>query len=156
MVNNLPFTFYSNYALVLKSYLCPYVYLVLVIRSCPTLCNSVDCSPPGSSARGILQARILEWVAIPFPKGSSWPREWTWVSCTAGRFPITWATREAPTVEQPRRNHLEIKFFRSCHSWYLLFSVISPLWLSSTKSWEDVSVLPVKFIKSCICCFWFW
>ena len=98
------------------------------------------------------------WSGLPFPfsRRSSWSRDWTWVSCTAGRFPITWATGEAPTVEEPRRNHLEIKFFRSCHSWYHLFSVISPLWLSSTESWEDVSVLPVKFIKSCICCFWFW
>ena len=41
------------------------------LQSCPTLCNSMDCSPPGSSAHGILQAGILEWVAIPFSKGSS-------------------------------------------------------------------------------------
>ena len=47
------------------------------------------CSPPGSSAYGILQARILEWVAISSSRGSFWPRDWTWVSlssCTAGRF----------------------------------------------------------------------
>ena len=50
------------------------------------LCNPVDCSPPGSSVRGILQARILEWVAIPFSRGSSLPRDRTWVSCIAGRF----------------------------------------------------------------------
>ena len=52
-------------------------------QSCPTLC-----SPPGSSVHGILQARILEWVAMPFPRGSSWPRDWThvsWVVCT-GRW----------------------------------------------------------------------
>ena len=40
---------------------------VLVAQSCPTLCDHVDCSPPGSSARGILQARMLEWVGISFP-----------------------------------------------------------------------------------------
>ena len=46
----------------------------------------MDCSPPGSSVHGILQARILEWVAISFSRGSSWPRDQTWVSCTVGRF----------------------------------------------------------------------
>ena len=55
----------------------------------------MDCSLPGSSVHGILQARILEWVAIPFSRGSSWPRDWTWVSCIAGRFFTIWATREA-------------------------------------------------------------
>ena len=55
----------------------------------------MDCSPPGSSARGILQAGIVEWVTIPFSRGSSPPRDWTWVSCTADRlFPIS-APREA-------------------------------------------------------------
>ena len=43
-------------------------------QSCPTLCNSVDCSPPGTSVHGILQARILERIAMPFPRGSFWPR----------------------------------------------------------------------------------
>ena len=67
-----------------------------VAQSCPSLCNPVDCSPPGSSIHGILQARILEWVAISFSKGSSPPRDWTQVSCTAGRRFNLWATREAP------------------------------------------------------------
>ena len=44
---------------------------VLVAQSCPTLCDPMDCSPPGSSVHEILQARILEWVAIPFSRGSS-------------------------------------------------------------------------------------
>ena len=48
---------------------------VLVIQSCLTLCDPMDCSPPCSSVHGILQARILGWVAIPFSKGSSLPRE---------------------------------------------------------------------------------
>ena len=46
----------------------------------------MDCSPPGSSVHGILQARILEWVAMPSSRGSSWPRDWTQVSCTTGEF----------------------------------------------------------------------
>ena len=52
----------------------------------PTLCDPVDCSPPGSSVHEILQARILEWVAMPFSRGSSQPRDQTQVSSTAGRF----------------------------------------------------------------------
>ena len=46
----------------------------------------MDCSPPGPSVHGTSQAGVLEWVAIPFSKGSSWPRDQTWFSCTAGRF----------------------------------------------------------------------
>ena len=57
-------------------------------------CDPMDCSLPGSSAHGILQARILEWIAIPFSRGSSWPRDRTWVSCIAGRCFTIWATRE--------------------------------------------------------------
>ena len=53
----------------------------------------MDCSPPGSSIHGILQARILEWVAISFPRGSSWPRDRTQVSCIAGRYFNLWANR---------------------------------------------------------------
>ena len=71
---------------------------VKVTQLCPTLCNPMDCSPPGSSVHGILQAKTLEWVAIPFSRGSSWPRDWTQVSCIAGRFFISWATREAPKL----------------------------------------------------------
>ena len=57
----------------------------VVAQSRPTLCNPVDCSPPGSSVHGILQARILEWVAVSFSRGSSQPRDRTQVSCIAGR-----------------------------------------------------------------------
>ena len=49
---------------------CVYVY-VLVAQLCPTLCNPVDCSPPGSSLHGIFPVRILEWIAISFSRGSS-------------------------------------------------------------------------------------
>ena len=63
-----------------------------VRQSCPTLCDPVDCSPPGSCAHGILQARILEWVAIFFSRGSSWPRDWTQVSHIAGRGFNLWPT----------------------------------------------------------------
>ena len=66
-----------------------------VAQSCPTLCDPVDCSLPGFSVYGILQARILKWVAISFSRGSSQARNQTLVSCIAGRFFTNWATREA-------------------------------------------------------------
>ena len=59
---------------------------VLVAQLCLSLCDPVDCGPPGSSVHGILQARLLEWVAILFCRGSSQPRDRTQVSCIAGRF----------------------------------------------------------------------
>ena len=59
---------------------------VLVVHACPTVCDTMDCSLPGSSVHGILQARILEWVAIPFSRGSSQPRDRTQVSCIASGF----------------------------------------------------------------------
>ena len=67
----------------------------LVAKLCLTLCDPMVSSPPGSSVHGILQARILERVAIPFSRGSSQPRNQTQVSCIAGRFFTNWATREA-------------------------------------------------------------
>ena len=69
-----------------------------VAQSCPTLCDPMDCSPPGSSVHGILQARVLEWVAISFSRGSSWLRDWTQVSHIAGRRFNLWATREAECI----------------------------------------------------------
>ena len=64
-----------------------------------TLFNPVDCSLPGSSVHGILQARILEWVASSFSRGSSQTRNWIWVSRIAGRLFTIWATRESPSPE---------------------------------------------------------
>ena len=71
-----------------------------VAQSCLTLCDPVDCSPPGSFIHGILQARILEWVATSFSRGSSRPRDRTQVSCIAGRHFNLWATREAMHTNQ--------------------------------------------------------
>ena len=64
-----------------------------VTQSCQTLCDPVDCSLPGSSVREIFQARVLEWVAISFSRGSSWLRDWTRISCIADRCFTIWATR---------------------------------------------------------------
>ena len=59
---------------------CKSVMCAKSLQSCPTLCDAMDWSPPGSSVHGILQTRILEWVAIPSSRGSSQPRNWSSVS----------------------------------------------------------------------------
>ena len=75
--------------------------------------------PPGSSVHGILQARILEWVAISLSKGSSWVGDRTWVSCIVGRFFTVWATREANCPQNTTRktvllpDHLLFKILKT-------------------------------------------
>ena len=78
---------------------CAYVHA----QSRPTLRHPMDCSPPGSSIHGILQARILQSVAISFSRGSSWPRDGTQVSCLAGSFFTIWVSREALTSTRSYR-----------------------------------------------------
>ena len=73
----------------------------LVTKSCPNLCDPMDCSLPGSSVQGILQARILEWVAISFSRGSSQPRDWTgvsYVSCTGRQVLYHWCQLGSPGI----------------------------------------------------------
>ena len=65
-----------------------------IAQSCLTLCNPTDCSLPSFSIHGIFQARILKWVVISLSRGSSWPRDWTWVSSIAGRCFTVWASRK--------------------------------------------------------------
>ena len=91
--------------------------MCLIAQSCPTLCDPVDCSPPGYPVHGILQARTLEWVAIPFSVGYSQLRDQTQVSCIAGRCFTIWATREVHICQW------------QCHclsSSHLLFIPLSP------------------------------
>ena len=92
------FTFFSImiYHKTLYDSLCYTVWVcVLAAQSSPTLCDPIDSSLPGSSVHGILQARILGCVAIPFSRGSSRPWGWTLVFCIADRFFTIWAIREA-------------------------------------------------------------
>ena len=69
-----------------------------VVQSCPTLCDPMDCSLPGSSVHGIFQATVLEWIAISFSRGSSQPRDQTLVSCIVDRHFTVWTTREIPML----------------------------------------------------------
>ena len=67
-------------------------------QSCLTLSDPMDCRLPGSSVYGIFQTTTLEWVTISFSRGSSQPRNRTWVFCIAGRLFTFWATREPLTI----------------------------------------------------------
>ena len=78
---------------------------VLVTQSCPTLCNLMDCSLPDYSVHGILCARILECVAMTFSRGSSQPRDQTWVSCIAGRFFYCLSNLPLNSLIQDLKNH---------------------------------------------------
>ena len=84
-----------------------FVYALQVKVLVLTLCYTVDCSLAGSPVHGILQTRILEWVAIPFSRGPSWPRDRTWVSHIAGRYFTVWVPREAflQYANQQTQNH---------------------------------------------------
>ena len=97
-----------------------------VSHSCPTLCHPMDYSLPGSSVHGIFQARVLEWVAIAFSRGSSQPRDRTQVFHIVGRSFTIWATREVLFSK-------EVVKFQGIFSWSL-FNV-------SRKSWGK---LPIK------------
>ena len=123
----------------------------------------MDCSLPGSSVHGIFQARVLEWVAISFSRGSSWPRDWIWVSRIAGRCFTIWTARElveeyyfesvgnffwgghkeSDTTE--RLNWTELMFVKKWKQWQILFSwdpkslqiVTAAMKLKDTCSLED-------------------
>ena len=99
-----------------EQYIIP--HMLTHAQSCLTLCNPMDCSPPGSSVHRILQARIVEWIAIPFSRGSCLPKDRTRVSCIssiAGRF----FTAEPLGKPTPNFNILSKKSLSSYFSEYL-------------------------------------
>ena len=82
-----------------------------VTQSCPTLSDPMDCSLPGSSFHGIFQARVLEWVATAFSRGSSRPRDWTHISCIGRWVLYHWATREASVQINSFQIIINLDFF---------------------------------------------
>ena len=124
---------------------------VKVTQSCLTLCNPMDCSVPDSSIHGILLARILEWVTIPFSRGSSQPRDWTQFSLIAGRFFTVWATSEAPKMVQTLTKctqHVLSSYYmnQQSHTW----AFITEMWkLTLTQyigKYQYMNVLATLFI----------
>ena len=104
---------------------------MLVTESCLTLCKPRNCRPPGSRVHGILQTRILEWVAIPFSRGSFWLRDWTRVSCMACRLFTNWANTEAPGTTRISYTHAP-------------FLHLLPVQVTADH-WEEILVLDSRF-----------
>ena len=110
-----------------------------LLRHVPTLCNPMDCSPPGSSSHGIFQARTLQWGAISYSRESSWLRDQTWVSC------ISCISRRVFTAGLPGMSYLSyfpvlfslstgfIVKHQSCHQ---LSFIISIFRVFSFTVWE--------------------
>ena len=111
-----------------------------VTRLCPTLCNPMDCSLPGSSVHGILWARILKWVALSFSRRSSWPRDRTWISFTAGRFFTNWAQGSLILYDPHKLTSLTLR---------LVFTPRCKPWLWATSSLNFLRVLSQCFLNSC-------
>ena len=109
-----------------------WVVWVKVAQSCPTLCEPLDSSLPGSSVHRILQARILEWIAISFSRGSSRSRDWTQV-------PSIWATREAQSFWGEILNRVLFFFLsKDCDgdSWVIYWKHTFPQGKISSSRWQ--------------------
>ena len=119
-----------------------------------TVCDPMDCSLPGSSVHGILQARMLEWVAISSSRGSSWPKDWTCISCFAGGFFYHWVTWEAlwdlylaaylrpilGTIFSP------LKPWDSCFIWESL-TCVPQIMVNSSRSFKGVGIILIRFLR---------
>ena len=116
---------------------------VLATRSCLSHCNPLDCSPPGSYVHGILQARILGWLAISFSRGPSWPRGWTRFSRIAGRL---FTARETPLMlintNQKKKKKRERERIR------IMLSNFSPIQgMTAFTSWQIIHITELTVIK---------
>ena len=108
---------------------------VLVAQSFPALCDPMDCSLPGFSVRRILQARILEWVAIPFSRASSHPRDWAWISCIACRFFLLSEPPGKPTwPSNPTTRSIPSAYVHACSVIQSCLTLCDPIDYSSSGS----------------------
>ena len=105
------------------------------LHLCPTVCNPLDCRLPSSSVHWILQARILEWVAISFSRKSSWPRDWICISWTGRQILYCWATRE-DAEQATRRPYCRL------HPWRGFLKSGGGMWANAPR--EKNTVLPAE------------
>ena len=136
---------------------------VCISQLCLTICNPMDCSPPDSSLHGILQARILEWLAISFSRRSPGPRDWTHVSHITGRFFSIWATKFAPTLNLKRemqikttmRYHLtQVRISSVQFNLSVMSNSLQPHGLQHASSPRSSS-FPKVCLNSSLLCQWF-
>ena len=128
----------------------------LLAKSCPTLWNPMDCSLPGSSVHGISQARVLEWVVISFSRGSSQPRDQTWVSCIAGGFFTDWATGKCLIDLCHYASSWRTTFLQSKYQYvirYFCLSKCSPWWVLLVTTCHHTKILCGYWLSSSHCVF---
>ena len=124
----------------------------LVARLCRLLCDPVVWSPPGSSVHGISQARILEWVAIPFTRGSSPPRDGTQVSCLAGRFSTTEAlgkpNKPLVRLEKKKRGYKLLISEMKEGTWlqipWTLYKIIKEYYAHKVDNLDEMDQIPER------------
>ena len=128
------------------------------LQSCPTLCNPMDCGPLGSSVHEILQARILEWVTTPSSKGSSWPRDQTWVSdisCIGRRVFFFFFFYHVCHPGNPRYAHMCVLIPQSCPTlvtpWTVARQAPLSLGFSRQEYWSGYSPLQNTHIGTIKC-----
>ena len=105
---------------------------MLVTQSCPSLCDPMNYSLPRSSVHGLLQARILEWIAIPFSRGSSQKRDLIWVSHIASKFFTVWVTKALKCLDFAHIVEGRYKSPKSCVLNRLYWASIVPY----SKNWN--------------------
>ena len=115
-----------------------WIVVVLVVKSCPILCDPMDCSQLGSSVHGISQARIQEWVAISYSRGSSQPRDQSQVSCIVRWILYHWASRQGSCFEYHVLIHLNVD---QSYEVMLLLS-------SSFYIWGSCSIMISSYLSS--------
>ena len=129
---------FNNYFAKIRLFFSKICKVSEVAQLCLTLCYPMDCILPGSSVHEIFHARVLEWVAISFSRGSSWPRDRTPVSRTAGRRFTIWATREAPKYVKYITEHWNVKRDES-HIEFLIVQRVKPIYIKSSLilRWQE-------------------
>ena len=106
--------------------------------SCVWLCDPLNCIPPSSSLRGISQARILEWIAISFSRGSSHPRDEGWVSYIDRQILYHWNTRKAPLFANSLSSlHFKLQIIERCY--FLLWKPNNYCWLENIKISRNIT-----------------
>ena len=124
---------------------------MLVTESYPTLCDPMDCNLPGSPVHGILQARILEWVAMPSSRGSSWPRDQTQVSCIAIIFSLSSEPPGKAIILQLKINKIKCLVFFNGN--LLMFWLLGFYYKTPYPSWllpYVFGALPQSDLRGCL------
>ena len=121
-----------------------------VAQLCLTLRYPMDCSLPGSSVHGTVHVRILEWVVILFSRGSSWTRDWAWVSHIAGRFFTIWATREAHFIEMEAHSRDPDLQYTCLPNCIISHTIIKDIKSVECKIMGKRSSLVVQWLRICL------